>query len=137
MPCMEFSPHDSNLQQNCSSNTTLLVCHVRMWKERLNRTGYRWFRNVRSTIVFLCCAGLLAQSGDWPTYGHDPGGQRFSPLTTINTSNVQSLKIAWTYRTGDAYAPPSGSRPTQFEATPLYVDGTLYLSTPLGRVIAL
>ena len=28
-------------------------------------------------------------------------------------------------------------RPTAFEATPLYVDGTLYLSTPLGRVIAL
>ncbi|MBV9613702.1 MAG: pyrroloquinoline quinone-dependent dehydrogenase, partial [Acidobacteriaceae bacterium] len=36
-----------------------------------------------------------------------------------------------------AYAPPSGSKPTQFEATPLYIDGTLYLSTPLGRVIAL
>lgn len=88
--------------------------------------------------VALCCSfTLLAQSGDWPNYGRDPRGQRFSPLTSINRSNVQSLKIAWTYRTGDAYAPPSGSKPTQFEATPLYVDGTLYLSTPIGRVIAL
>ncbi|MBV9611908.1 MAG: PQQ-binding-like beta-propeller repeat protein, partial [Acidobacteriaceae bacterium] len=80
---------------------------------------------------------LAAEKEDWPTYGHDPGGQRFSLLTAINKSNLQSLKIAWTYRTGDAYAPKSGSKPTQFEATPLYVDGTLYIGTPLGRIIAL
>ncbi len=74
--------------------------------------------------------------GEWPTYGHDPGGQRFSPLTAINRDNVKSLRVAWTFRTGDAYQPPHG-RPTAFEATPLYVDGRLYLGTPLGRVIAL
>ena len=56
--------------------------------------------------------------------------------TTSTGKNVASLRIAWTFRTGDAYQPPRG-RPTAFEATPLYVDGTLYLSTPLGRVIAL
>lgn len=81
-------------------------------------------------------SGVLARVGDWPVYGHDPGGQRFSPLTAINPVNVSSLKIAWTYRTGDAYE-PKDSRPTAFEATPLYVDGTLFLSTPLGRAIAL
>ncbi len=73
---------------------------------------------------------------DWPTWGHDPGGQRFSPLATINRENVHSLKIAWTFRTGDSYQ-PKGSKPTAFEATPIYVDGTLYLPTPLGRIIAL
>ncbi len=91
-------------------------------------------------VAFLSITTLLifaAENGDWPTYGHDPGGQRFSPLTAINRTNVKSLKVAWTYRTGDAYAPKDGSKPTQFEATPLYVDGTLYLSTPLGRAIAL
>jgi quinoprotein glucose dehydrogenase len=83
--------------------------------------------------VFVC---LGADSGDWPFYGHDPGGQRFSPLTIINRGNVKTLKVAWTYRTGDAYE-PKNSRPTAFEATPLYIGGTLYLSTALGRVIAL
>jgi len=73
---------------------------------------------------------------DWPTWGHDPGGQRFSPLATINRENVHALKIAWTFRTGDSYQ-PKGSKPTAFEATPIYVDGTLYLPTPLGRIIAL
>ena len=76
------------------------------------------------------------QDGDWLTYGRDPGGERFSPLNDINRGNVASLQVAWTFRTGDAYQPPRG-RPTAFEATPLHVDGTLYLSTPVGRVIAL
>ena len=55
--------------------------------------------------------------GDWPNYGRDPGGQRFSPLTAINRANVGSLEIAWTFHTGDAYQPRRG-RPTAFEATP-------------------
>src|SRR5215469_2171552 len=94
----------------------------------------------RSLFAFLLCAAcstFASDPGSWPNYGRDPGGQRFSPLTAINRSNVDELKIAWTYRTGDAYAPKDGSKPTQFEATPLYVDRTLYLGTPLGRVIAL
>ena len=84
----------------------------------------------------ILSSGATDSTGDWPVYGHDPGGQRFSPLTAINRDNVRTLKVAWTYRTGDAYQ-PKDSRPTAFEATPLYIDGTLYLSTPLGRVIAL
>jgi quinoprotein glucose dehydrogenase len=91
--------------------------------------------------AILLTAALLGgaatdSSGDWPVYGHDSGGQRFSPLTAINRKNVGTLKIAWTYRTGDAYL-PKNRRATAFEATPLYINGTLYLSTPLGRVIAL
>lgn len=77
-----------------------------------------------------------APDGDWPAYGRDPGGQRFSPLTAINRSNVRTLRVAWTFHTGDAYVPPRG-RATAFEATPIYVEGTLYIGTPLGRVIAL
>jgi quinoprotein glucose dehydrogenase len=93
-------------------------------------------RNGWLLVLGAACL-LAADRGDWLNYGNDPGGQRFSPLTAINRANVKSLKIAWTYRTGDAYAAPHGWRPTQFEATPLYIDGTLYLSTPLGKAIAL
>jgi quinoprotein glucose dehydrogenase len=74
--------------------------------------------------------------GDWIAYGRDAGGQRFSPLDRITRDNVAALEVAWTFRTGDAYTPERG-RSTAFEATPLHVDDTLYLSTPLGRVIAL
>ena len=94
---------------------------------------------VRAAINSFILGSLLfaTETGDWPTYGHDPGGQRFSPLTAINRTNVKSLKIAWTFRTGDAYALLNMSKPTQFEATPLYVDQTLFIGTPLGRILAL
>ena len=83
---------------------------------------------IHRLACLLPLAAMLAQSAD--------DGQRFSPLQQIDARNVGSLKVAWTFRTGDAYQPPN-SRATAFEATPLYVDGKLYLSTPLGRVLAL
>ncbi|HMH65232.1 MAG TPA: hypothetical protein VK515_06580, partial [Rhizomicrobium sp.] len=33
---------------------------------------------------------------DWPAYGHDGGGGRFSPLTQITPDNVSQLQVAWT-----------------------------------------
>lgn len=57
-------------------------------------------------IVVLAVIGALAQSNkqetidsskEWPTYGHDPGGMRFSPLTEITPDNVGRLKVAWVY----------------------------------------
>jgi len=100
---------------------------------------------MRTIGLFACSLLVLAAllhgqrgqpDGDWTAYGRDPGGERFSPLDEIRRENVGSLQVAWTFRTGDAYQPKNG-RPTAFEATPLYVDDTLYLSTPVGRVIAL
>ena len=97
---------------------------------------------MRRTVHLVGSIALLAallngaQDGDWFAYGRDPGGERFSPLDAIRPENVASLQVAWTFRTGDAYQPKTG-RPTAFEATPLHIDGTLYLGTPLGRVIAL
>ena len=88
-----------------------------------------------SLVVATALVGA-AQDADWAAYGRDPGGERFSPLSDVRRENVASLEVAWTFRTGDAYSPKEG-RPTAHEATPLHLDDTLFLSTPLGRVIAL
>ncbi len=66
-------------------------------------------------------AGLLLQSGavlsagsavsEWPTYGHDSGGMRFSPLTQINTANVAKLQRAWVYHMRPANAPAVAPSP--------------------------
>ena len=72
---------------------------------------------------------------EWSAYGRTPAGDRFSPATQINRDNVKSLVQAWTYRTGEIDA--KTSEPVKLEATPLMVDGLLYLSTPLGKVVAL
>ena len=78
-----------------------------------------------------------AQRDQWPAYGGDRGGSRFSPQTQITRANVSRLKVAWTYRTGELGQGARDSAKITFEATPLFVDGTLYLSTAFGRVIAL
>lgn len=44
---------------------------------------------------------------EWPAYGNDPGGMRYSPLTEINTENVSQLRLAWSYDMAQAYESPS------------------------------
>jgi quinoprotein glucose dehydrogenase len=68
--------------------------------------------------------------------GGDPGGSRFSPLTQIDTKNVQKLKVAWIYHTGDISDGTQHPHKSAFEATPILVDGTLYVSAAFNRVIA-
>jgi quinoprotein glucose dehydrogenase len=64
---------------------------------------------------------------------------RHSPLTQIDRANVGQLQVAWTHRTGElaTYEGTTLASKAAFEATPLMVEGTLYLSTPTNRVIAL
>ena len=92
---------------------------------------------MRVTPGILFVAGWAAlgfsqvapRKGDWPEYGRDPGGSRYSPLTQINTTNVDRLGRAWTYHTGE-----SGRA---FEATPILVNNVLYFSTQKQDVVAL
>lgn len=76
-------------------------------------------------------------TADWPVYGHDPGGSRYSPLQQINRDNVKHLEVAWVYRTGDWSDGSDGREKTAFQCTPLVVDGVLYVTTTYGRIIAL
>lgn len=77
-----------------------------------------------------------AVGDDWPVYGHDPGGMRYSPLKEINRDNVTQLQVAWTFHTGDISKGGDQGR-SGFECTPILVDGTLYITTGFNRVIAL
>ncbi|HEY6290479.1 MAG TPA: pyrroloquinoline quinone-dependent dehydrogenase [Terriglobia bacterium] len=80
---------------------------------------------------------VTGPADDWPVYGHDPGGMRYSPLTEINRKNVSRLQVAWTFHTGDVSDGSGNRQRSGFETTPILVDGTLYFSTPFNRVIAL
>ena len=74
---------------------------------------------------------------DWPYYGHDAGGMRYSPLGQINRENVSRLKVAWIFHTGDISDGRRNRNRSGFETTPIVVDGRLYFTTPFNRVIAL
>ncbi|HMA01049.1 MAG TPA: hypothetical protein VKP02_01685, partial [Gemmatimonadaceae bacterium] len=81
---------------------------------------------------------VAAPPADWPVNGAE-GGTHYSSLDEISRANVDSLQVAWVFRTGDVsdgVAESSGPA-TAFEATPLMLDGTLYIATPSARVIAL
>ena len=69
---------------------------------------------------------------EWHSYGHDAGGERFSPLKQINRSNVDQFQRAWTY---NVPAFP-GSGAVAFESTPLMVNDVLYFAAPTGQAIA-
>ena len=101
--------------------------------------------SVLVTALFATPTLLAAQQAsplqEWPVYGGDAGGMRYSPLTDINGDNVQRLTSAWSWATGEAAIPATDStrpaRPGNFQVTPIMVNDTLYLSTPFNRVVAL
>jgi quinoprotein glucose dehydrogenase len=105
-------------------------------------------KRVAVSAAFLACAlvtvARFAASepvesavAEWPYYGGDAGGGRYSRLGEINRSNVARLKIAWEYHTGDVSDGSDGRRKSAFETTPVVADGMMYLTTPFNRVVAL
>jgi PQQ-dependent dehydrogenase (methanol/ethanol family) len=68
-----------------------------------------------------------AEPGEWMSVGRTHDEQRFSPLTQINAENVAKLGLAW-------YADFDTNRGQ--EATPLEIDGVLYVSTAWSKVRA-
>lgn len=92
---------------------------------------------IAATTMF---AAASAATPGWPTYGLDNGGTRYSPLTQITPANVHQLRPAWEYHMRPADMPvTSGGRVRNqtSQATPLEIEGVLYLSTPYHRVVAL
>jgi quinoprotein glucose dehydrogenase len=95
-----------------------------------------------TVVAWLACAAGAAAAAperQWPCYGHDAGGTRYSPLTQINRDNVGKLRVAWTFRTGELEHVTSRSLKSKitFEATPIVVEDTMYFSTASARVFAL
>lgn len=91
-------------------------------------------------LVAALVLGLAGSSGlaqEWPAYAGTPGGGRYTPLTQITAATLARLRVAWTYRTGETGPGHRVEKRATFEATPVVVDGVLYVSTAYGRVIAL
>ncbi len=72
-------------------------------------------------------ANADAEPGQWMSYGRNYDEQRFSPLTQINTENVAELGLAW-------FADFDTNRGQ--EATPLIIDGSIYVSSAWSKVYA-
>ena len=79
----------------------------------------------------------MEAGSNWPSYGGNKAGNRYSPLTQINAGNVKDLQVAWMY---DAREPIDSSNPQQrskeIQCQPIVVDGILYGTTPELKLFA-
>src|SRR5919106_1216045 len=73
---------------------------------------------------------------NWLTYYGAYDGQRYSPLDQINASNVKQLTPAWVYQAG-SMGLHSGASTYAWEASPIVVDGVMYVSGWDGQLRAL
>lgn len=154
---------------------TVAVCSI--------TTGLLYAQAKQAAAPAALTPEKYAASKEWPTYGHDTGGMRHSPLTEITPANVNNLEIAWTYHLKpEGYVAPAGGRgggraggdpaaagaaragepPAAAggragapagapagggrgganglqgsQATPLVINGIMYIASPYGRVVAL
>jgi len=77
-----------------------------------------------NTVVTNDMLGSAATSSDWLMYGHNYSNNRYSPLNTINTSNVRNLVPRLVLQTGT-------EKLGSFESTPVVVNGVMYVTTPV------
>lgn len=80
--------------------------------------------------------GQQTPEGEWSAYGRTDYGQRYSPLTQINTDNVKNLEVAWQIQTGDVKGPNDVGE-TTYQATSLKLGNALYMCTPHNWALAL
>ncbi len=69
----------------------------------------------------------------WEVVNGNPTGNKFSSLHQIDTANVQQLKVAWTYHTGDV----DTAAHSQIQCNPIIINGTLYGTSPQLKLFAL
>ena len=131
----------------------------------MKRIAIALLASVAVGMTFNHAAGQAVNGSpnEWPTYGHDKGGMRYSPLAQITPANVSRLQVAWTYhmrpaslavpagRGGGGFGFASGfpdpstpATPTPSvpgmqlsESTPLVINGVMFATTPYSRVVAL
>jgi len=102
-------------------------------------------RSVRRIGLLAAALSLCLPAGaqkptdnlGWPTYGGDPGGERYSAAAQITRDNVNGLQPVWEYHTHALESRMLAVSRSDFEATPILFGDTLYLSTPFDRIIAL
>ena len=98
------------------------------------------------TLAFASLLGAspIIMANDWPSYGGDNGSQKYMPFDQINKSNVANVTTAWVWDSPDNATVADNYKkenfratPAGYKATPIVVDGVMYIPTSFGRIVAL
>lgn len=104
------------------------------WDDRVNRHFVVGSAIAAGLLLAGCSLADDPQSddgsadSDWALHGRSVDGSRFSPLSNINSSNISKLGLAWSFKVD----PDRG-----LQATPIVVDGIMYVTGPYSVVYAL
>jgi PQQ-dependent dehydrogenase (methanol/ethanol family) len=96
------------------------------------RPGRAWLLASGLAAAGLCLAASAVEgvtAEDWPSYGGGLSAWRYSGLSQIDRDNVRRMVPVWSFQTGVT----DGG----FQATPIVVDGVMYVSTSWNRVYAI
>lgn len=93
------------------------------------------YNAVLCIFLLFSCSNETSKSSltTWQHYLGDPKRTHYSTLSQINTTNVQSLQLAWSYNSGGL----EEGRTTQVQTNPLIVDNTFYGVNPAIELFAL
>jgi quinoprotein glucose dehydrogenase len=83
-------------------------------------------------------AQALGRAPEWVSYGADKASSKYSSLAQIGPQNISRLRVAWTWRSAEEGVVKANPqlRTWVWEATPVMVDGVLYVATSLSQVAA-
>jgi quinoprotein glucose dehydrogenase len=111
------------------------------------------FRKILASIYIGVCfsffslsplAQLGSTNGEWPSYASDAGSTKYTSLSQIDKRNFENLEIAWRWQSIDVdldfealLGPEADIGFGRLQATPLMIDGVLYMITALNQVVAL
>ena len=107
----------------------------------------------KTLIVFVGMFFFISKSfpqlgsveGEWGSYASDAGSTKYTSLSEINRENFDKLEIAWAWTSIDGELDLEGMLGSdaddisfgRLQATPLMVEGVLYMITALNQVVAL
>ncbi|HTG42892.1 MAG TPA: pyrroloquinoline quinone-dependent dehydrogenase, partial [Verrucomicrobiae bacterium] len=90
--------------------------------------------SVKTAGVFIwAVCSALGANVDWPVYLGDKSSSHFSELKQINRENVARLETAWEFHSGDGRK----DNRSQIQCNPLIIEGVLYGTSPLLKLLAL
>lgn len=101
-----------------------------------------WFGVIAGIATAVWTAsGQTGKNVDWPAYSGDTGSTKYSAVDQVNRDTVSKLQIAW-HQSGvpaelKAIWGASATASTNWQHTPIMVDGLLYMHSGVGSVVAL
>ena len=110
------------------------------------KTGSRFLLAASLLLIsFNTIAQMGNRDGEWLSYAADAGSTKYTSLAQIDADNFEQLEVAWSWTSIDGNLDleavlGSGAEDISFgrlQATPLMIDGTLYMITALNQAVAL